>query len=282
MPYALRDSAYCLFELLNGWSRDKKTDGRVPVAAAFATGLGMEHPRKRVTAIIEALVGVGLLVRDAEELVIPKYGKWQDTREEIERFSAAGRAGGRASGESRKGASGEAHVNDSFSDDATIRSASAERIVDDRSSQTETETEVGSFASLKNPPPDPPPNGSLAEGYEAFLATLSSATSRRFRGDAVSRGLYADRRREGRSADDLEAAARGAPLSAHHAGLNKLQVPLTDPKHVLGSGMLDALIGLGRGEIGVTRAETAEERRGREWGEALERHGEARMSELQA
>lgn len=137
--------------------------------------------------------------------------------------------------------------------------------------------------TVQSPPTsdsDPPTplerlDGHFAEGYEAFLAALRLSTRRSFRGDAISRGLYAGRRHEGYSADDLEAAARGAPLSAHHAGLNKLQVPLTDPTHVLKSSMLDALIGLGRGEIGVTRAETVEERRTREWDEMLQRHGEA-------
>jgi hypothetical protein len=136
-------------------------------------------------------------------------------------------------------------------------------------------------------PPTPLPavavvQGDFAEGYECFLAELCSSTGRSFRGDAISRGLYADRRREGRSAADLEAAARGVVLSAHHMGVNKLQVPLNDPKHVLDSAMLDTLIGLGNGEIGITRAETAEERRDREWEEAGRRRAAEGASELQA
>src|SRR5215471_5021198 len=101
MAYALRDSAYCLFQLINGWSRDKRTDGRVPLSVAVGIGLGMEHPRKRITAMLQALYGVGLLVLDGEDVVAPKYPKWQDTKEEIERYSAAGRTGGQASGRAR-------------------------------------------------------------------------------------------------------------------------------------------------------------------------------------
>jgi hypothetical protein len=138
-----------------------------------------------------------------------------------------------------------------------------------------------------SPSPSPSPHpltplsaltGDFADEYESFLAALNSATGRNFRGDAVSRGLYADRRRDGRSAADLEAAARGVVLSPHHMGRNDLQVPLNDPKHVLKSEMLDGLIGLGTGEIGASRVETADERFDREWGEMAAR----RRPELQA
>lgn len=162
MPYALRDSAHSLFLLLNGWSRDKKTDGRVPEAVAIGTGLSMEHPRKRVEAMLAALLKVGLLVRDGADLIIPKYEKWQDTKEEIERHSAAGRTGGKASGAKRKGNDSEASVNGS----STNRSASRERIVNDRSSQTETEIEI---ETVVTPPVAPPRVQELQRGCQALL-----------------------------------------------------------------------------------------------------------------
>jgi hypothetical protein len=148
---------------------------------------------------------------------------------------------------------------------------------------------VESSPTSNSPPPLPPSgagnvtvlDGEFLDGYEAFLVALNSATGRHFRGDAISRQSYASRRREGRTAAELEAAARGVPKSAHHMGLNKLQVPLNDPKHVLDSGMLDALIGLGQGEIGITRAMTPEESRELEMREWKQRLGHGR-GELQA
>ena len=287
LPYKLRDSAYLFFEALNGWSRDKKTDGRVPMHMAHAIGRKMEHPAHKITTFLAALAAtdVQLLELRPEEVFILKYRKWQDTAEEIERYSQAGRAGGQASGRARGGTVAERSANESFSDPSTNRSASGRRSVNDRSSQTETETETETETVTRlRPvtPPDPPPKqsfgevltGEFVEGYEAFLAAVRRSTGRSFRGDALSRALYADRRRDGRSDADLEAAGRGVALSAHHMGLNKLKVPLNDPKHILESAMLDTLIGLGKGEIGVTREETGDERRDREWDEALRRRGE--------
>ncbi len=88
-----------------------------------------------------------------------------------------------------------------------------------------------------------------AADYAAFLAELNRATGRAFRGDAESRKLYVRRRKDGRSADDLLAAARGVALSPHHMGQNDSGVPYNAPVNVLRSRMLDTLIALGRGEI---------------------------------
>jgi hypothetical protein len=90
---------------------------------------------------------------------------------------------------------------------------------------------------------------SLSADYEAFVAELNRAVGRRFRGDAESRRLYARARKNGRSADDLLAAARGVALSPHHMGQNDAGLPYNAPANVLRSRMLDTLIGLGRGEI---------------------------------
>jgi hypothetical protein len=270
IPPKLRDSAFLFLAALNGWSRDKRTDGRVPMRIAHTIGRKMEHPPHKVTTFLAALAAedVKLVELLADEVLILKYRKWQDTREEIEGKAEAkqraGREGGMASGRSRReaGASsnGEAGASDVLPENTKQTKHQTE---------TETETETGSFASLKNPPPDPPPNGPwkqptddhLADGYGQFLATLNAATGRSFRGDAVSRGLYLERRRDGRTAAELEAAARGVAMSKHHMGLNKLQVPLNDPKHVLDSGMLDTLIGLGQGDIGLVQEATADEAR---------------------
>jgi hypothetical protein len=267
---------------------------------AHTIGRKMEHPPHKVTTFLAALAAgdVKLVELLADEVLILKYRKWQDTREEIEGKAEAkqraGREGGMASGRSRReaGASSNGEAGASSNGEAGASDVLPENTKQTKhqtETETETETETGSFASLKNPPPDPPPNeawkqpidGHLADGYGQFLATLNAATGRSFRGDAVSRDLYLERRRDGRSAAELEAAARGVAMSKHHMGLNKLQVPLNDPKHVLDSGMLDTLIGLGLGEIGVTRVETPEERRDREWNAALERRAAARP-ELQA
>jgi hypothetical protein len=91
--------------------------------------------------------------------------------------------------------------------------------------------------------------GSLSADYEAFVAELNRAVGRRFRGDAESRQLYARARKNGRSAEDLLAAARGVALSPHHMGQNDAGLPYNAPANVLRSRMLDTLIGLGRGEI---------------------------------
>lgn len=114
--------------------------------------------------------------------------------------------------------------------------------------------------------------GRFSEDYAGFVAVLGQAVGRRFRGDAVSRKLYAQRRQDGRSADDLLAAARGVALSAHHMGLNDNGTPYNGPASVLRSKMLDTLIGLGNGEVGLMRQETADERRDREWAEMERRH----------
>lgn len=136
-------------------------------------------------------------------------------------------------------------------------------------------------------PPTVPPEGDIANGHAdaglgEFLDALATSTARR-RGTPTGRvrSLYLDRLRDGWTQADIVAAARGAALSKHHMGLNDLQVPLNDAAHVLGSKMFDALVGLGLGEIGVTRVETPEERRDREWSAALERRAAARP-ELQA
>lgn len=242
----LRDSAYLFFLALNGWSRDKKTDGHVPAAVARTIGREMSHTPSRTAAIVEALVGVGLLTRDGEELVIPKYAKWQDTREEIERYSAAGRTGGKASASTRKAQRiVNEPSNDSSSDRSTNRQRTVERSGNESSSQTETETET------ENEPPLPPRKrrGSEPSEYQAFVAELNEATGRHFQGDDESRRKYAQVRHAGRSADDLLAAARGVVKSPHHMGQNDAGVPYNAPINVLRSKMLDQLIGLGRGEI---------------------------------
>jgi hypothetical protein len=210
LPYRLRDSAYLFFEALNGWSRDKKTDGHVPLAVARAIGRAMEHAPARVDAFLDALAApdVALVRMEDEEVFILKYSKWQDTAEEIDRHSAAGRAGGQASGRARNGSGGEPNVNDSsnesFSADPTIRSAPGDgsssdrqRFVNDYSSQTETETVrenpattglrpyvasphfvrgVMSAAGSKvsEPPPPPDPIDDLAEGLCRRMRELVS------------------------------------------------------------------------------------------------------------
>jgi hypothetical protein len=140
------------------------------------------------------------------------------------------------------------------------------------------EQEQKAIAVAVADPPTVPPrgqrNGRFADGelerdLSRFLTVLSEATGRPRRGGDPStrvRGLYFERRQD-YSADDLVAAARGVPLSKHHMGHNKLQVPLNDAAHVLGSEMLDALIGLGRGEIGAVQPMT---------------NGEVREAELDA
>jgi hypothetical protein len=103
-------------------------------------------------------------------------------------------------------------------------------------------------------------NGLGAE-YETFLAALNEATGRRFRGDAASRKLYAKVRHEGRTEDDLLAAARGVAKSAHHMGLNDNGTPYNAPANILRSRILDQLISLGTGEIGLVRRMSKDEQR---------------------
>src|SRR2546426_9799703 len=83
LPYKLRDSAYLFFEALNGWSRDKKTDGWVPMAMVRTIGRKMEHPPAKVTAFLNALsapaVALIRLEGEGDQIFIPKYKKWQDT-----------------------------------------------------------------------------------------------------------------------------------------------------------------------------------------------------------
>jgi hypothetical protein len=97
--------------------------------------------------------------------------------------------------------------------------------------------------------------------YEVFLAALNEATGRRFRGDAASRRLYAKVRHEGRTEEDLLAAARGVAKSAHHMGLNDNGTPYNAPANILRSRVLDQLISLGNGEIGLVRRLNKEEQR---------------------
>lgn len=113
--------------------------------------------------------------------------------------------------------------------------------------------------------------GAQDQAYERFLAELNAATGRQFRGTAESRRLFRRCIQQGRTVDDLLAAARGVALSKHHMGLNDSSIPYNAPTNVLRSKVLDQLISLGRGEIGVMREETALERQQRETHEWAER-----------
>lgn len=101
----------------------------------------------------------------------------------------------------------------------------------------------------------------FARDYDAFLAVLNEAVGRRFRGDGTSRKLYAKQRHDGRSTEDLLAAARGVAKSAHHMGLNDNGTPYNSPSSVLRSRVLDQLISLGNGEIGLVRRPSKDEQR---------------------
>jgi hypothetical protein len=111
---------------------------------------------------------------------------------------------------------------------------------------------------------DQPVTSGYPSGYGEFISALNRATGRRFRGDGESARLFRRRLREGRLVEELVSAARGVGLSKHHMGLNEGGIPYNGPSNVLRSKVLDQLIALGRGEIGVVRQETAQERQRRE------------------
>lgn len=157
LPYKLRDSAYLFFAALNGWSRDKRTDGRIPTAVALAIGRAMQHSEAKTLGFLAALAapGVKLIVWTEDEVFIPTYPKWQDTKDEIEDRSEmrreAGRRGGLASGRSR-------------------REAIASPVLQANAKQNEAETE----GETVTPPVAPPEAsagrvGELQEGCQALL-----------------------------------------------------------------------------------------------------------------
>src|SRR5215472_1658904 len=160
LPSKLRDSAYLFFEALNGWSRDKKTDGHVPMVMAYAIGRKMDHPAPRVKTFLAALAAAAIHLVELrfegtqnEEVFIPTYPKWQDTREEIEQHSQvrseAGRRGGLASGRSRREANASGSPKQTPSKVEANASASAQananQIVKQNEAETETETVVASY-----------------------------------------------------------------------------------------------------------------------------------------
>jgi hypothetical protein len=108
---------------------------------------------------------------------------------------------------------------------------------------------------------DHAPAHEAPDDFAAFVAELNTATGRRFVGDAKARKLYRQRVNEGRTADELLAAARGVACSPHHMGQNDGGIPYNAPANVLRSRVLDQLIALGTGEIGVTKRDTPGERR---------------------
>jgi hypothetical protein len=165
LPYKLRDSAYLLFEALNGWSRDRRTDGYVPLITAQAIGREMEHPARKVTAFLGALAGAGLIELREDMIIILKYAKWQDTREDIAGRSEvrreAGRRGGTASGESKREASATGLLEERQSKREASASTRAKQ--NEAETETETETEVLSHSSKAHTPPTPPPGDVRSE-----------------------------------------------------------------------------------------------------------------------
>lgn len=192
LPYKIRDSAYLFFEALNGWSRDKKTDGRVPLPIARSKGGEMEHPPAKVGAFIAALVDVGLLVPDGGDLLIPRYSKWQDTKDEIEERSEvrreAGRRGGEASGRSRREASASAN--------GSSGEARAEANAKQNEAETETETVVASYEAT-GPAPSAPDRADVDQLCEALAESVAARGAKR-------PTVTAEWRREARRLLDLD------------------------------------------------------------------------------
>ena len=91
--------------------------------------------------------------------------------------------------------------------------------------------------------------GNYAKGYRRFVVVLSSSTGRRLRPTTDGLKKYAERRKQGYSDDDLEAAAKGVVHSGHHMGQNDRGVVYNNAFQVLKSGMLPTFIGWGKGEI---------------------------------
>lgn len=106
MPEKVRNDAYLFLLALSGWSRRRLEDGSIApnVARAIARQMGVRYP-----AVLEALVGVGLVDASGDKLFLTRYSKWQETREEVEdrrrQAREAGRIGGLRSAAVRSGGS---------------------------------------------------------------------------------------------------------------------------------------------------------------------------------
>ncbi|MBO0723654.1 MAG: hypothetical protein J2P41_22710 [Blastocatellia bacterium] len=155
LPYPVRDRAWALLLVLIGWSREKRTDGRIPGGIAPARALAMGHSPRLSLLLLAALKDAGLIMSTDDGWQIPAYGKWQETAAEIDRASSAGRIGGYASSAARRNGS------------STDRERTVQRIVNEASSQTEIETErereqegLGErTSSVHQPTPPIPPLG---------------------------------------------------------------------------------------------------------------------------
>lgn len=81
MPPSTRNQAYLYMLALTGWSRKRLTDGVVPVHVTRDLAARMQCSS---STLLRVLSKVGLVHVSTDSILLTKFKKWQETREQVE------------------------------------------------------------------------------------------------------------------------------------------------------------------------------------------------------